>query len=37
MALQPWQKGIVIKIADMNSNTKRFWIQVPDVTSFDFI
>lgn len=37
MALQPWRKGIVTKIVDETYNTKRFWIQVPEVEAFDFI
>ena len=35
--LQPWVKGIVTKIVDETASTKRFWIKVPDVESFDFI
>ncbi|MBD0350703.1 MAG: FAD-dependent oxidoreductase [Flavisolibacter sp.] len=37
MALQPWRKGIVTRILDETYNTRRFWIQIPDVASFDFI
>jgi len=37
MALQPWRTGKVIKIDDHTHNTKRFWIEVPDTTNFDFI
>ncbi len=37
MALQPWRKGIVIRIQDETHNTRRFWIQVPELESFDFI
>ncbi|MBL7739165.1 MAG: FAD-dependent oxidoreductase [Chitinophagaceae bacterium] len=37
MALQPWRKGIVIKIDDHTHNTKRFWIQVPELEKVDFI
>lgn len=37
MALQPWRKGIVTKIVDETYNTRRFWIQVPEVDTFDFI
>jgi glycine betaine catabolism B len=37
MALQPWRTGVVIKIADETKDTRRFWIQVPELTSFDFI
>lgn len=34
--LQPWRTGKVIRITDETSNTKRFWIQVPELESFDF-
>jgi ferredoxin-NADP reductase len=36
--LEPWRTGKVIKIenATPTSLTKRFWIQVPEVESFDF-
>lgn len=37
MALQPWRKGKVIRIEDHTHNTRRFWIEVPEVTSFDFV
>lgn len=37
MALQPWRKGIVIRIEKHTHNTKRFWIQVPELDVFDFI
>lgn len=37
MALQPWRKGIVIRIEDHTHNTRRFWIQVPELEVFDFI
>ncbi len=37
MALQPWRTGHVIKIADEAADTKRFWIQVPELEQFDFI
>ena len=33
---QPWRTGRVIRIEDETSSTKRFWIEVPDVESFDF-
>ena len=36
MALQPWLKGKVIRIDDHTPSTKRFWIQVPELASFDF-
>ncbi|HVM88893.1 MAG TPA: FAD-dependent oxidoreductase [Puia sp.] len=34
--LQPWQKGIVIKIENETPATRRFWIQLPAIQSFDF-
>lgn len=37
MPLQPWRKGTVVRIAEETSNTRRFWIQVPELHSFDFI
>jgi ferredoxin-NADP reductase len=37
MALQPWRKGKVIRIDDHTPATKRFFIEVPDTTSFDFL
>lgn len=37
MALQPWQKGKIIRIEDETANTKRFWIEIPELKSFDFI
>jgi glycine betaine catabolism B len=37
MALQPWQKGKIIRIEDETAGTKRFWIEIPDIKSFDFI
>jgi glycine betaine catabolism B len=36
MAVQPWRKGIIIKIEDETYNTRRFWIQIPELDSFDF-
>src|SRR5690349_11521598 len=36
MALLPWQKGIIIRIEEHTHNTKRFWVQVPGIESFDF-
>ena len=36
MALQPWRTGVVIRIEDETKDTRRFWIQVPELTSFDF-
>jgi CDP-4-dehydro-6-deoxyglucose reductase len=37
MALLPWQKGTVIRIEDHTHNTRRFWVQVPEIEKFDFI
>jgi CDP-4-dehydro-6-deoxyglucose reductase len=37
MALLPWRKGIISKIVDETYNTRRFWIEMTDVVSFDFI
>ena len=37
MALQPWRTGHVIKITDETADTKRFWIQVPELEQFNFI
>ena len=37
MALQPWLKCIVTKIDDHTHNTRRFWVQVPELEKFDFI
>jgi CDP-4-dehydro-6-deoxyglucose reductase len=37
MALQPWQKGIVTRIEDETYNTRRFWIQIPELERFDFV
>ncbi|WP_143309900.1 ferredoxin--NADP reductase [Chitinophaga vietnamensis] len=31
-----WYTGIVTKIVDATYNTRRFWIQIPEVTQFDF-
>jgi glycine betaine catabolism B len=37
MALQPWRKGIIISMKDLNVSTRSFFIQVPELTEFDFI
>ena len=34
--LQPWQTATVIKIEQQTYNTRRFFIQMPDATAFDF-
>lgn len=36
MALEPWRIGKVINIEDQTSNTKRFFIQIPELEKFDF-
>ena len=36
MALEPWRIGKVIKIEQQTYNTRRFFIQVPEVGKFDF-
>ncbi|MEO9005409.1 MAG: FAD-binding oxidoreductase [Ginsengibacter sp.] len=36
MALQPWRTGIVIRIDDETYNTKRFFIKVNELDSFNF-
>ncbi|MEO6489003.1 MAG: FAD-binding oxidoreductase [Ferruginibacter sp.] len=37
MALQPWRTGKVIRIENETKDTRRFWIEVPELTSFDFL
>lgn len=37
MALLPWLTGKVIRIENAAGETKRFWIEVPSLTAFDFI
>jgi CDP-4-dehydro-6-deoxyglucose reductase len=37
MALQPWRKGIVTDIIQETYNTRRFFIQIPELEKFDFI
>jgi ferredoxin-NADP reductase len=36
MPVEPWRIGKVIKIEQQTHNTRRFFIQVPELTSFDF-
>ena len=36
MAVQPWRTGKVIRIENETSSTKRFWIEIPELPSFDF-
>ncbi|HEX8277611.1 MAG TPA: FAD-dependent oxidoreductase, partial [Segetibacter sp.] len=35
--LEPWRTGKVVKITQETANTRRFWIQIDEVQSFDFI
>lgn len=37
MALQPWRTGLITRIVDETYNTKRFWIQIPELENFDFL
>lgn len=37
MASQPWQKGKIIRIEDETATTKKFWIEISGLSSFDFI
>jgi glycine betaine catabolism B len=37
MALLPWRTGKIIRIEDETATTKRFWIELPELASFDFI
>ncbi len=37
MALQPWRTGKVTRIENETADTRRFWIEVPELVSFDFI
>jgi ferredoxin-NADP reductase len=34
--LQPWQTGKVLRIEHETDSTRRFWIQLPEMKSFDF-
>jgi ferredoxin-NADP reductase len=34
--LQPWRTGTVIKIENASESTRRFWIQIPELDSFNF-
>lgn len=36
MAVQPWQTGKVIRIENETESTRRFWIQLPEMSKFDF-
>lgn len=37
MALQPWRIGHIIRIENETADTRRFWVQVPELEKFDFI
>ena len=37
MALQPWRIGKVIRIENETDDTRRFWVEVPELPSFDFM
>lgn len=37
MALEPWHSGKIIRIFNETYNTRRFWVQVDELASFDFI
>ena len=36
MAIQPWRTGKVIRIENETNNTRRYWIEVSELDSFDF-
>ena len=36
MALEPWRKGVVIKIEQQTESTRRFFIKIPELEKFDF-
>jgi len=36
MSSLPWLTGKVIRIENETSNTRRYWIEVPELSSFDF-
>ena len=36
MALQPWRTGKIIRIENATYNTRRFWIEIPELEKFDF-
>lgn len=37
MAIQPWRTATVIKIENETEDTRKFWLQFPDLETFDFI
>jgi glycine betaine catabolism B len=36
MAVQPWRTGKIIRIENETYNTRRYWIEVPELDKFDF-
>jgi ferredoxin-NADP reductase len=34
--LEPWRIGKVIKIEQETANTRRYWIEIPELTNFEF-
>ena len=34
--LEPWRTGVVTKITEETPSTRRYWIEIPEVESFDF-
>lgn len=36
MAVQPWRTGKVIRVINETLSTRRYWIEVPELKSFDF-
>jgi CDP-4-dehydro-6-deoxyglucose reductase len=36
MAVQPWRTGKIIRIENETYNTRRYWFEVPELSSFDF-
>lgn len=34
--LQPWRSGKIVRIENETIATRRFWIEIPELTSFDF-
>lgn len=37
MSLQPWRKAIITRIEQETPNTRRFWLQIPELERFDFV
>ena len=35
--MQPWRTGTVIRIENETEDTRRFWIEVPELSSFEFV